>query len=599
MRRFEKLSFRMQLTISLFSCLFFSIIVIIVCLILNIREAEQSGRLYIEQLNQQWMTELSFMMDRVDRMRFLHFSDDEVMQIIGERWDTERQDLRIQNEKYMSRLLNVLCTINSDVLRVTVETSSGNVYRNYVEDPLSSVELAKEHLIYSKKQYKQEMAVTDVYEGDINLVPYSLVTFCYSLYDVSMSERMGVIYIDINFGAIRERFDAVEKQEGWSNYILNGDHIIYGSDADIAAEIDAESREKIMEMAQMGRENGNLRIGNHKYMVNVKYMEETDWYLIQCVQKNAYISRQMKGAYLLALWVILLLFGLICAGTLMMKKISAPIEEFSQVMSRVATKENQEINYMEYRDNYPAEICEIVQGYNTMVDRIQKNIIQEYANELNNKKTELQMLQYQINPHFLYNTLNTMSAIARLHESPYISDISESLSKIFYYNVKGGQIATLQEELDNLQHYIRIQTIRFPGKFEVRYQIEQGLEKSRILKFLLQPLVENAISHGVVKKRGKGEIIIEARQNEHGEGEILIQDNGAGIKAPELEKLQRMLAEGKKSSLHEEEPKIGILNVHMRVQNYYGKQYGITLESQEGDGTKVRITFRVFTEKSE
>ncbi|MCI7813215.1 MAG: sensor histidine kinase [Robinsoniella sp.] len=598
MKKFGKHSFRMQLMTSLFGCLLFSIVIIGLCLVINIREAERSNRSYIERLNEQWATELDFMIESIDKMRFLHLSDDEIMRIIVEEWDTSRKDLKIKNELYMSSLLDALSTINSDVLRITVQTNSGNIYGNYIEDSTLSVALAKENVLYVKKNHKNEMAVTDVYEGEINLIPYSLVTFCYPLYKVSSEESLGTIYIDMDYGAMKERFDAVEKQEGWSSCILNTNGVIYSSDSKIGAALGKKEQDSIIKFAKTDTGDGTLKLYSDNYLIHVKYVEKLNWYLIQCVRKSSF-GRQMRGSYLLALWVILLLSGLIVAGTLMMKKISEPIRDISGVMSQAATKEKKELNYMECREDYPAEIYEIVQGYNAMIDRIRENIIQEYANELNQKKTELQMLQYQINPHFLYNTLNTMSAIARLNDIPYIPDISESLSKIFYYNVKGGEIVTLQEELENLQNYIRIQMIRFPEKFEVSYHISSGLERCRMLKFLLQPLVENAIDHGGGKKRGKMQILIEVRKVSKEEAEMNIYDNGVGIPQEELKRLQNILKEDEKDLWDGEKKKIGIRNVHMRIQNYYGKKYGVTVESEVGKGTRVCVTLPMTAEKME
>ncbi len=592
MNKMGKMSFQMQLTVSLLGCLFVSVAIILVCLMLNIRETERSNQIYIERQDEQWATDLDFMMAAIDKMRFLHLADDEVERIVTE-GKNQRQDFKIADEQYMSRLLNVLCTTNSDVLRITVVTSSGDIYGNYVEDSETSVTLAREHLLYGDENSKSRMFVTDVYEGTINLVPYSLLTFQYPLYEVARGESLGTVYIDMNFGAMRERFDALENQDGWSKYILNGNGVIYASDQEFGAAIGAQEQEKIMEFAKTGGGAGRLKINGETYAVHVKYLEALDWCLIQCVKRSSFISGEMRRINLLAFWVILLLCGQIYVGTLLMKRISAPIKTMSLVMSQAATKERKELNYMECREEYPREVQEIAFGYNAMIKRIHENIIREYENELIQKKTELQMLQYQINPHFLYNTLNIMSSIARLHEIPYISDISESLSRIFFYNVKGGQVVSLQDELDNLQNYIRIQRIRFPEKFEVSYEIEPELEKCRILKFLLQPLVENAIDHGIGEKRRKGRIVIRANRTDEEKAEIVIEDNGVGIAKEKLKMLQNMLNEEMETIQEKDKGGIGIRNVQMRIRNYYGSSYGILLESKEGYGTKIRIILPV------
>ncbi len=597
MKKRRKLSFRMQLTASLLGCLFFSILMIAVCLALNIRETERSNRAHIARQNEQWATEVDFMLAGIDKMRFLHLADDEVNRIVAE-GENKSQVQAVFDEQYMSRLLAVLCTTNSDVLRITVVTEAGVIYGNYIEDSKGSVALAQQHLLYEKRDSRSKMTVTDVYEGAINLVPYSLLTFCYPFYDIAHGESLGTIYIDMNFGAMRERFDALGNQEGWSRYVLNKNGVIYASDPRLGDRIGDQEQEKIRELAQNGDGTGRLEIDRRTYVIHAQYVEALDWYFIQCVQRSSFISEEMSRIYLLAFWVILLLCGEIGVGTFLMKRISAPIKELSLVMSQAATKEKRELHRMESRREYPVEVQEITLGYNAMIERIQENIIREYENELNQKKTELQMLQYQINPHFLYNTLNIMSSIARLHEIPYISDISESLSRIFSYNVKGGQVVTLQQELDNLQNYIRIQMIRFPEKFEVSCRMEPGMEHCRILKFLLQPLVENAIDHGIAEKRRKGLIVIGASRDSDGEAVIVIEDNGAGIAEEELKRLQNMLDEEAGVAAEDHTGEIGIRNVHMRVRNYYGTSYGIVLESERDNGTRVKITLPMIKEET-
>ena len=197
MKKLGKMSFQMQLTVSFLGCLFVSVIIILGCLILNIRETEQNSQRDIERQDEQWAAELDFMMAAIDKMRFLHLADDEVKRIVMGSEDCG-QDIKIADEQYMGRLLDVLCTTNSDVLRITVVTSSGDIYGNYVEDSETSVALAKEHLLYENRNNISGMSVTDVYEGTINLVPYSLLTFQYPLYELKRGESLGTVYVDMN-----------------------------------------------------------------------------------------------------------------------------------------------------------------------------------------------------------------------------------------------------------------------------------------------------------------------------------------------------------------------------------------------------------------
>ncbi len=592
MKKRQRRSFGRQLVFRLGGCLFFSIVLICICLFLDIREARQRNQFYMERMNEQWEEELEFMVSDMDRMRFLHLIDDGTEQVLREGQEWGGQERQVEKERYLRNLLNGLGMVNSNVLRVTIVTADGGIYGNYVEDSRSSVALAEEKLLYVTENGKNRRAVTDVYQGEINLVPYTLLTLSYSLYPVEGAESLGTIYIDLNFGAVKERFDGVRRQEGWYSFILNGNGAIYQSGDALQETADGEWQKQAAELAEKKAGMGRLSLGGRDYMACVKYLEELDWHLVQCVSRDSFVFQAGRGIWVIAFWVILLLCGQILAGALAARKISAPIQELALVMSRAATRENRCLTAAECREDYPAEVYEISRGYNALLERIEENIIREYKNELNQKKTELQMLQYQVNPHFLYNTLNTISAIARLYDTPYISEVSESLSRLFSYSVKGGQEAALGEELDSLRNYIHIQKVRFPEKFEVSCEMEPGLEACRVPKLLLQPLVENAIDHGIAPKKEKGRIRIRIRYGEEaGAGEILVEDDGAGISEEELGRLRAVL-EGTELPA-DPEGGIGIRNVHMRVRNYYGAQYGVTLKSREGCGTQVSISFPV------
>ncbi len=590
MKKRQRSSFGRQLVFRLGGCLFFSMVLIGICLFLDIRETRQRNLFYMERLNEQWEEELKFMVSNVDRMRFLHLIDDGMDRIINGPQERGGRESQVERERYVRNLLNCLGMVNSNVLRATIVTADGSIYGNYVEDSRSSVALAEEMRLYVTESGKNRRAVTDVYEGEINLVPYTLLTLSYPLYPVEGAESLGTIYIDLDFGAMRERFDGVRRQEGWSGFILNGNGAIYPSEDALPEAADGEWRRRAAEIAAEKGGRGLLPVGGRDHVACVKYLEELDWYLVQCVSRGSFVFQAGRGIWVLAFWVILLLCGQIWAGTLAARRISAPIKELALVMSRASTRENRCLTAAECREDDPAEVYEISRGYNALLERIEENIIREYEIELNQKRTELQMLQYQVNPHFLYNTLNAISAIARLYDTPYISEVSESLSRLFSYSVKGGQDAALREELDCLRNYIHIQKVRFPEKFEVSWEVEPGLEACRVPKLLLQPLVENAIDHGIAPKGEKGRIEIRIGYGEEpGTGEILVEDDGVGISEDELGRLRAAL-EGAEPS-RDPEGGIGIRNVHMRVRNYYGARYGVVLRSREGCGTQVRILF--------
>lgn len=239
----------------------------------------------------------------------------------------------------------------------------------------------------------------------------------------------------------------------------------------------------------------------------------------------------------------------------------------------------------------------LISSYNAMAKRINENIIQSYVAELNQKRTELKMLQFQINPHFLYNALNTISSIAILENVEYIPEIANSLSDMFRYNIKGRNIVTVGEELEQLKNYLKIQSIRFPDRFQIEIDIPQELLGCAIIKFVLQPVVENSIHHGFVKKRRKDRLKILA----HREDEALlltVEDDGVGIEPEQVKRMnERFEQENTADTLGEDAKSIGLSNVNARLRNYYGAAGGIRVESRLGEYT--RIILKLCAEQGE
>lgn len=211
--------------------------------------------------------------------------------------------------------------------------------------------------------------------------------------------------------------------------------------------------------------------------------------------------------------------------------------------------------------------------------------------KLSQKEAELNSLQNQINPHFLYNTLESIRGAALYHGIHEIASMSKSLSLLFRYSISDRVLVTVKEELQHLENYISIQNFRFEDKFALEYNIPPELMNYKILKLTLQPLIENSIKHGLEMKLGKGTIKIEILSLESNI-KLIISDDGLGIPPKKLEELNRALANDKSRSTDESVRTgtgIGVMNVNSRIKLYFGEQYGLRFR-EALTGTTVEIT---------
>lgn|GEM_PF-6919723 len=233
-------------------------------------------------------------------------------------------------------------------------------------------------------------------------------------------------------------------------------------------------------------------------------------------------------------------------------------------------------------------------GFNSMMSRInelnEKNLDYQkkvLLKEIENKHIQLLALQTQINPHFLYNTLECINSMGVLYNSWEIQEMATSLAFIFKYSVKGEHLVFVQDEIDVIEYYINIQQIRFPNKFNVVYEIDQNILSYKMLKFILQPIIENNFKHGIENSTDFYTIYIrgEAINNKL---VISICDNGAGMDEERLREVQRDLNNSEETL--SERYSIGLSNINKRLHLYYGSEYGINIESKKQVGTKVILT---------
>ncbi len=266
-------------------------------------------------------------------------------------------------------------------------------------------------------------------------------------------------------------------------------------------------------------------------------------------------------------------------------KLLRPINELTSVIS-------------DYENQFPGEDSQApllagnqaVSGLKGATD-IDFFINKLYSIKLRQKEAELNSLQNQINPHFLYNTLESIRGAALYHGITEIAAMSKALSLLFRYSISDRVLVTIKEELQHLENYISIQNFRYENKFELQYNIPPELMNYKVLKLTLQPLIENSIKHGLEMKLGKGTISLDVLVLDSNI-KISISDDGLGIPAKKLEELNRSLMNEKYQAGMEGDRSgtgIGVINVNSRIKLYFGEQYGLKFR-ESLVGTTVEIT---------
>jgi two-component system sensor histidine kinase YesM len=234
------------------------------------------------------------------------------------------------------------------------------------------------------------------------------------------------------------------------------------------------------------------------------------------------------------------------------------------------------------------EIGQLGRGFNNMIIEIRKLIDLVYEEQKSKREAELRILQAQIKPHFLYNTLDTIQWMAQERKADDIVVMIMALTNLFRIGLnRGKESISVSEEIEHIQSYLFIQKARYESKLNYEINVEPTVKQEIVIKLTLQPLVENAIYHGIKARRGEGYIKIDVRKMDE-KLCLSVTDNGAGIPQDQLSKLQAVLAG---ELVDGELPGFGLFNVHERIRLVYGEMYGIRLYSTMGVGTKVEVWY--------
>lgn len=236
------------------------------------------------------------------------------------------------------------------------------------------------------------------------------------------------------------------------------------------------------------------------------------------------------------------------------------------------------------------EFADIAVGFNTMSENVQILIKEKYEIELARRQSELESLQSKINPHFLYNTLSSIKAVIRDENTTLARQMVQHLSDLFRYSLSRGKfVVTLVEELNHVNKYLMLQKLRFGEQFQMKFEIDDDLLNMNILRLTIQPIVENAILHGLEDKLGERLIQIYALTYDN-ELWIYIEDNGKGIDSQQVDAMNALLSDNPLTMLNSPtRDRVGIYNVNSRIKLYYGNEYGVSIQSAPNEGTTVKI----------
>ncbi|HZK70546.1 MAG TPA: sensor histidine kinase, partial [Clostridia bacterium] len=330
----------------------------------------------------------------------------------------------------------------------------------------------------------------------------------------------------------------------------------------------------------------DYRFTHENALIGYHVLENTNWCMVTIIPLGniELESKHMKN--LISIFVLVISACSYVIAYIISRSITKGISELANKMHDLHNGRLEPINISSRKD----EIGMLIEDYNYMTVRMTELIKEQYRSGQMLKTSELKALQSQINPHFLYNTLDMINWFARSNKGEEITSVVESLSQFYKISLSGGKnIISIKDELEHVSNYFQIQNMRFNNNLKLNISIPEEMLDCGILKITLQPIVENAILHGILCKESKtGTVKISGYQID-GDIIIAIKDDGIGMSECSLNKIIRGEIISQKGS------SFGLKNIHERIELHFGIGYGLSFKSNLGRGTTVEI--RIAMEK--
>ena len=405
---------------------------------------------------------------------------------------------------------------------------------------------------------------------------------------VGGSTEQAVLLIEMAYQGLEEVLDEVTLGNGGYIYLMdsNGDIIWHPK-----FELIASGRVKENNLVAAGYDDGSREeiFNGTRQTVVTKTVGYTGWKLVGVIKGTGISLNMLKTRLFIVFVILLIIFIVILINSYISFRVTNPIRELEKSVKELEEGNLDADIYM--GGSY--EVQHLGKSVQDMKFRI-KGLMQDIVNEHEEKrKSEFDSLQAQINPHFLYNTLDIIVwQIENEKQSEAVHTVT-ALARFFRLSLgKGKNIVTVKDEIDHVKNYLMIQHMRFKNKFDYEFDIAEDVLELPSLKLMLQPLVENAIYHGMEFMDGDGMIMVKAWREED-ELYLSVADNGLGMTEDKVE----TILTGKSTSGNGRGSGIGVKNVNERIKLYFGEAYGLTIDSEPDEGTTVIIHLPAKDEK--
>jgi two-component system sensor histidine kinase YesM len=494
---------------------------------------------------------------------------------------------------YVTNVLRNIIYRNQYIDHIVFFSKDGKVYSS-VRPPENTLNV-NAFQEWHRKEYRPGCKATILIPTHLSDYYYYSKTFNFSFSRNIMDTQsiqtathtvLGTIYIDINIKYLTDIIQKADFGEGHEVNVIDREQKTYVY-SQYDYNIGKEAGDFYALIPKMTENHGYLKTSNYYFLYSS--IPNCNWIVVDRVPvskiENSYKNVRDYTAILLCVGSILLSAVYLYYS----KKTNRPIQMLKEAMGR--------IQHGDLDINLNLSSCDeiglVANGLNQMAANLKSYINRVYLAEIQQKNAELEMLKTRIQPHYLYNTLDVIRMMAITNDDQVTAKMLNSLSAQLKYLIgPSNDMVTLDSEIDNIVHYFELIRIRFDDRFSLEIHVPDDLLRVRVPRLILQPIVENAVDHGLRPKRGNGLIALYAKRNDQSELQITVLDNGVGMSERNLKELQDFMNSQdsgyRRGAIWKD---IGLKNVNERIHLIYGKNNGLEISSVEGMGTIVNIHF--------
>ena len=401
-------------------------------------------------------------------------------------------------------------------------------------------------------------------------------------------EKEGVFFIDLNYSAISGLCDQSTVGTKGYAFILDakGNIVYHPQQQQLYNELQTENISLIMDTDEDTVLTGT---GNDGKLYSISRSEKTGWTVVDCTNVKELLSKSRQAQSVYVLTAIILVIVALLFSRFMARSITLPIQKLRDSMKKV---QEGDFSVSDVVVDSKNEIGSLTKSFDVMTHRIHELMEQNVHEQEEKRKSELKALQSQINPHFLYNTLDSIIWMAEGKKNEEVVLMTASLARLLRQSISNeDELVTVGQEIEYVRSYLTIQKMRYKDKLEFEIKADPSITQVPIIRLVLQPLVENAIYHGLKYKDSKGLLTVHGYMK--GENAVIdITDDGVGMDEETLKHIYD------KHKVNYRSNGVGVYNVQQRLVLYYGKDYGIIYHSEKGKGTTASVVIPGIQEES-